>query len=61
MKERNRTRGGAKDTKQDYGYKYVALVSESPHPLRKVPGIKRCYWDAAIGRWVQWRPDWKQD
>jgi len=34
-------------------YRYVALVSESPHPLRRVPGIKHCCWNGDIGRWVK--------
>lgn len=60
-RDRNRTRGGSADDRYEQrAYKYVALVSEKPHPLRKVPGIRRCYWDSEIGRWVQWRPDWRQ-
>lgn len=50
-KERNRTRAGADEEFRPY--RYVQLVSESPHPMRKVPGIKHVRWWADIGRWVK--------
>jgi hypothetical protein len=56
---RNRTRVGSKTERRAAGneqikaYKYVSLVSESPHPLKKVPGIRRCRWESEIGRWVK--------
>lgn len=52
MKNRERTRGGYPE--QEYRtYRYVSLVSESPHPLKRIPGAKHCYWDSYIGRWVK--------
>jgi hypothetical protein len=56
---RNRTRCGSTAERKDVqreqvrAYKYVAPVYEAPHPMRKVPGIRHCYWNGEIGRWVK--------
>lgn len=53
-KERSRTRSGLEEAhRAQTAYRYVQLVSESPHPLKRVPGIKHCRWWADIGRWVK--------
>ena len=55
LRDRSRTRSRERTEahEEDYVYKYVSLVAEFPHPLKKVPGIKHCRWEASIGRWVK--------
>lgn len=29
------------------------LYHEKPHPLRRVPGVGKVWWDSELGRWVR--------